>query len=113
MSECSRRYGALAKTKYLDGTVTRVLVDRTMKRARTFIEAVWFYNNQKQVIKQIALCNVIAGPTPATLAAERLSKEQEEAIDKLVQQDSWDQEESLDEDQSNVFDGEVKDIHRT
>ena len=110
MSQCSRLYGALAKTKYLDGTVTRVLVDQTIKRARTFIEAVWFYNKQKQVIKQIALCNVIAGPTLATLAAERLSKEQEKSIDKLVQQDSWDQEESLDEDQSNVFDGEVEDM---
>ena len=113
MNECSRLYGALAKTKYLDGTATRVFVDRTMKRARTFIEAVWFYNNQKQMINQIARCNVIAGPTPATLTAERQNKEQEKAIDKLVQQDSWDQETSFDEDQSNVFEGEVEDISAT
>ena len=88
----------------------RVLVDRKKKRAHTFIEAVWFYNKQKQVIKQIALCNVIAGPTPTTSAAKRLIKEQKKAIDTLVQQDSWDQKASLNEDQSNVFDREVEDI---
>lgn len=122
LSECSRLYGELAKTKLINGTVTRVIVDRSMKRARTLIEALWILNGQKRIVKETALCNVVADRSPDTLAAGRKVLERQPLCRVVVfrgrkgnccpvVQESSDQSELIDDDQLNVtFQGEVADV---
>ena len=55
--ECGRFFGALAKTKRVIGTVLHVYTDRTMRRARTLVEADWKLPD-RVVRKTLNLCSV-------------------------------------------------------
>ena len=66
--ECSRLYGANAKTKFVNGTVLEVLTDITNGLRSTSLRVEWILydtNNPRKLVKVVKLCNVRAGPAPS------------------------------------------------
>jgi hypothetical protein len=56
-AECARQFGSLASSKFVDGTVLEVIVERPNGRAQTFLNANWdFPSGLKH--KRVLLSNV-------------------------------------------------------
>ena len=80
LSECSRRFGSLAKTKLLDGVVTEVEVVRnpTTNRSSTLIHANWILDPNTIKPRVVNVRNITyTPPPPIPLPANEIAGQQE------------------------------------
>ena len=101
-AECSRLFGALAKTKMVIGKVVAVCTDISKQRARTLIEADW-YVADRVIRKKLNLRSVktYSDSEESDTYSPQFEGESEEIegtqqhVRRLANQESWDQDSDI------------------
>ena len=82
LAECSRLYGARAKTKTVTGTVVDIIIDRK----------IFTLSPSNLVCEHVQLCNVVAGTLEDDIAAGRAPGLPEyEDMERLIGHQAWEQ----------------------
>lgn len=82
IAQCARLYGSQAKTKFINGTVVEVIVDRSTGRASTFLKVEWVMTTTPTILRSIKVVifnNIKNGraPVPLNSTTRTLEAEQE------------------------------------